>query len=95
MKDIHNSNNPPDFSLVLGDPFFQLMMRLELITPSVGLLKKRIIFFTLFTWMPLMLLSLIQGNAWGNVGLSFLYDMETQARFLIALPLKRFFAGKT
>lgn len=87
MKDIHNSNNPPDFSLVLGGPFFQLMMRLGLITPSVGLLKKRIIFFTLFTWMPLLLLSLIQGNAWGSVGLPFLYDMETQSRFLIALPL--------
>lgn len=41
MKDIHNSNNPPDFSLVLGGPFFQLMMRLGLITPSVGLLKKK------------------------------------------------------
>jgi hypothetical protein len=87
MKDIHNSNNPPDFSLVLGGPFFQLMMRLGLITPCLGLLKKRIIFFTLFTWMPLLLLSLIQGNAWKNVGLPFLYDMETQARFLIALPL--------
>lgn len=87
MKDIHNSNNPPDFSLVLGGPFFQFLLRLGLITPSVGLLKKRIIFFTLFTWMPLLLLSLIQGNALGNVGLPFLYDMETQARFLIALPL--------
>lgn len=87
MKDIHNSNNPPDFSLVLGGPFFQLLIRLGLITPSMGLLKKRIIFFTLFTWMPLLLLSLFQGNAWGNVGLPFLYDMETGARFLIALPL--------
>lgn len=87
MKDIHNSNNPPDFSVVLGGPFFQLMIRLGLITPSLGLFKKRIIFFTLFTWMPLLLFSLIQGTAWGNVGLPFLYDMETQARFLIALPL--------
>lgn len=87
MKDIHNSNNPVDFSLMLGGPFFQLMMRLGLITPDFALLKKRIIFFTLVTWMPLLLLSLAQGTAWGNVGLPFLYDMETQARFLIALPL--------
>jgi hypothetical protein len=72
---------------VLGGPFFQLMIRLGLITPNVGLLKKRIFFFTLFTWMPLLLLSLIPGRAWGNVELPFLYDMEIQARFLIALPL--------
>ncbi len=87
MKNIHDSNEPPDFSLVLGGPLFQLLMRLQLITPSLGLLKKRIIYITLFAWLPLLLLSLIEGKAWGNSGVSFLYDMENQARFLVALPL--------
>jgi len=87
MKSIHDSNEPPDFSLVLGGPLFQLLMRLRLITPTLGLLKKRIICITLFAWLPLLFLSLVQGKAWGNLELPFLYDLEAQTRFLIALPL--------
>ncbi len=87
MKNIHNSNKPPDFSLVLGGPLFQLLMRLRLTTPALDLLKKRIIFFILFAWLPLLILSLIEGKAWGGVKMPFLFDMEAQARFLVALPL--------
>ena len=87
MKNIHNSNEPPDFSLFLGGPLFQLLMRMRLTTPALDLLKKRIIFITLFAWLPLLLLSLVDGKAWGGVGVPFLYDMEAQARFLVALPL--------
>lgn len=87
MKNIHHSNEPPDFSLVLGGPLFQLLMRLRLTTPALALLKKRIIFLTLFAWLPLLILSLIEGKAWGNVQMPFLFDMEAQTRFLIALPL--------
>lgn len=87
MKNIHNLNEPPDFSLVMGGPLFQLLMRLGLITPSLDLLKRRIIYITLFAWLPLLLLSLIEGKAWGSHGIPFLYDMESQVRFLVALPL--------
>ena len=87
MKNIHNLSEPPDFSLVLGGPLFQLLMRLRLITPNLDLLKKRIIYITLFAWLPLLLLSLLEGKAWGSSGVPFLYDMEVQARFLVALPL--------
>lgn len=87
MKNIHDSNKPPDFSIVLGGPLFQLLMRLRLTTPALDLLKKRIIFFTLFAWLPLLILSLIEGTAWGGVKIPFLFDMEVQTRFLVALPL--------
>jgi hypothetical protein len=87
MKNIHNSNDPPDFSLFLGGPLFQLLMRLGLTTPGLDLLKKRIIYITMFAWLPLLLLSLAEGTAWRNIGVPFLYDMEDQARFLVALPL--------
>jgi len=87
MKNIHNSNDPPDFSLVLGGPLFQLLMRLRLTTPSLDLLKKRIIFFVLIAWLPLLILSLIEGKTWGGVGIPFLFDLEAQTRFLVALPL--------
>ena len=87
MKNIHNSNEPPDFSLVLGGPLFQLLLRSRLTTPALELMKRRIVFITLFAWLPLLLLSLVDGKAWGGVGLPFLYDIEMQARFLVALPL--------
>ncbi len=87
MNNIHNSNEPPDFSLVLGGPLFQLLLRSRLTSPALELLKRRIVFISLFAWLPLLLLSLVDGKAWGGVGLPFLYDLEMQTRFLVALPL--------
>lgn len=87
MYNIHDSSKPPDFSLVLGGPLFQLLRRLELTTPALGLLKKRIIVITLFAWIPIFLLCLFDGQAWGGPGLPFFYDIELQVRFLVALPL--------
>lgn len=86
MKNIHDLNEPPDFSLVLGGPLFQLLMRLGLTSPNLDFLKKRIIWITLFAWLPLLILSIIEGRAWGK-GVPFLFDLESQARFLVALPL--------
>jgi hypothetical protein len=87
MNNIHSSNELPDFSLVLGGPLFQLLVRSRLATPALELLKLRIVFFSMCAWLPLLLLSLIDGKAWGGVGLSFLYDIEMHARLLVALPL--------
>jgi hypothetical protein len=87
MNRIHNSKEPPDFSLVLGGPLFQLLVRSRLATPALDLMKRRIVVISLFAWLPLLLFSLVSGKAWGGVGLPFLYDFEMQARFLVALPL--------
>jgi hypothetical protein len=84
---IFSPHEPPDFSLVLGGPLYQLLIRTHLEDSALGHLKKRIIVITFLAWLPLMLLSLIAGKAWGGVGLPFLYDIETQIRFLVALPL--------
>ena len=87
MNKFQSPTEPPDFSLVLGGPLFQLLVRSRLATPALELMKRRIIFISLFAWLPLLLLSLIDGKAWRGVGLPFLYDIEMQVRFLIALPL--------
>ncbi len=76
-----------EFSIVLGGPLFQLLLKLGLITSNFGLLKKRIIVLTLLAWLPLFFLSLLDGKAWTTEGMPFLKDMEAQARFLVALPL--------
>jgi hypothetical protein len=58
-------------------------VRSRLATP----LWRRIVFITLFAWLPLLLLSLLAGTAWAGGTLPFLYDIEMHARFLVALPL--------
>jgi hypothetical protein len=83
----HSSNELPDFSLVLGEPLFKLLVRLRLANPAFERMARRIVFMTLFAWLPLLCLSLVDGRAWRGVGLPFLYDIETQARLLIVLPL--------
>ena len=87
MNSIHDSEEPPDFSLVLGGPLFQLLVRSHLTTPALDLVRRRIVVISLFAWLPLLLLSLVDGTAWRGVGLPFLYDIEMQARLLVALPL--------
>jgi hypothetical protein len=87
MNRSYNSKDPPDFSLVLGGPLFQLLARSHLTTPNLDLMKLRIFFFSMFAWLPLLLLSLADGKALRGAGLPFLYDIEMHARFLVALPL--------
>jgi len=76
-----------DFSLVAGGPLYQLLIRARLEDSSLGHLTKRIIVITLLAWLPLFLLSLLDGKALGSVRIPFLYDIEMQLRFLLALPL--------
>jgi hypothetical protein len=76
----------PEFSLVLGGPLFQLLQRIHLEGPRLELLPRRILFAALITWLPLALLSVIEGNPSG-VKLTFLRDVEAHVRFLIAVPV--------
>ncbi len=66
QKQIYSSNELSDFSLVLGGPLFQLLVRSRLATPALELMKRRIVFFSMFTWLPLLLLSLVDGKALGG-----------------------------
>lgn len=77
-----------EFSLVLGGPLYQLWRRTFLAGDTLELLRRRIIVIALFGWLPLLVLSVVEGHAWGSgVTMPFLYDVEVHVRFLIALPL--------
>ena len=79
---------PPDFSLVLGGPLYQLWRRTRLAGDALQLLRRRIIVMALLAWAPLLLLSMAEGHAWGDsVRLPFLHDVEMHVRLLLALPL--------
>ena len=77
-----------EFSLVLGGPLFQLLRRSHLAGDALELLRQRILLITLLAWLPLLVLSLIEGEALGGrATVPFLLDFEVHVRFLIALPL--------
>jgi hypothetical protein len=82
-----DNRETPDFSLVLGGPLYQIFRKTHLSGPALELLKRRIIFFSAITWIPLAILSLIDGQFAGKAGLTFLRDVETHVRFLVALPI--------
>lgn len=77
---------PPDFSLVLGGPLFQIFRRTHLSGPALELLRRRIVFFVILCWVPLAVLSFLEGHLLGAAKFSFLRDIETQVRFLVSLP---------
>ena len=77
-----------DFSLVLGGPLFQLLRRARLSDDALLLARQRIIVISLFVWLPLLVLSALEGQALGTkVTVPFLLDVEVHVRFLLALPL--------
>ena len=85
---IKSQETTDDFSLVVGGPLFQMFRRAYLSGSALELLRRRIIVITTMLWLPLLVLSIREGNAWGsNVSLPFIYDIDAHVRFLISLPL--------
>jgi hypothetical protein len=77
----------PDFSLVLGGPLFQIYRRMHLSGNALEMLHRRILIIPLFAWLPLLVLSVLDGQALGGaLKIPFLQDIEAHARFLVALP---------
>ena len=78
----------PDFSLVLGGPLYQLLRRAHVSGNALELMRRRVVVISLFAWVPLLVLSALDGRALGgDVAVPFLRDWDTHARFLVALPL--------
>lgn len=80
-------DDPTDFSLVQGGPLFQLLLRARLVTPSMDLLVRRIVVLSAVTWLPLLVLTLLSGHAFGRVGVPFLTDLGAHARLLLHAPI--------
>lgn len=82
------SPNAIDFSLVLGGPLYQLLQATRLSGEALDLLWRRIIFISLFCWLPLFVLSALGGRLLGDPStVPFLLDVEVHIRFLVAVPL--------
>jgi hypothetical protein len=82
------SSDPYEFSLFLGGPLFQLIHHAHLSGDALELLRRRVVTLSLFAWVPLLVLAVASGRAWGTaVRVPFLADIEVHLRFLLALPL--------
>lgn len=77
-----------DFSLVAGGPLYRLWRRTRLSGEALEMPQRRVLVMVVLIWVPLLVLSMIEGHAWGNgVALPFIHDIETHVRLLIAAPL--------
>jgi hypothetical protein len=63
------------------------MRRSHLSGNALELLQRRILVISLLAWLPLLVLSLVEGRALGGVAVPFLGDVDAHLRFLLALPL--------
>jgi hypothetical protein len=74
--------------LMEGGPLFHIQKRIGLITLTAPFLKKGALFAALITWVPLLVLSQMQGLAFGHaIPVPFLRDFSVYTRFLLAVPL--------
>jgi hypothetical protein len=78
---------PPDFSLVLGGPLYQILRRAHLTGPTLALMRRQVALSVLVCWVPLVVLSVAQAHFLGGAKLSFFRDIETHVRFLVSLPV--------
>jgi hypothetical protein len=82
------NQDPRDFSLALGGPLFQLMRKARLSDDALLLARRRILFISLFVWLPLFALSALEGRLiGGEAAVPFLMDVDIHVKFLIAIPL--------
>ena len=77
-----------DFSLTRGGPMHRVLVLLG----NAGDERQRVIHralgVALITWLPLLVLSLVHGDAYGtSVRIPFLRDFAVNVRFLIAVPI--------
>ncbi len=88
LDDLEVIRKAPDFSLVLGGPLFQLLRRAHLANDALMMVRQRVIVITLIAWLPLLLLSTLEGRVLGGgAAVPFLFDFEVHVRYLVALPL--------
>jgi hypothetical protein len=79
---------PRDFSVFVGGPLYHFLRRAHLSGDKLEFIRERILLLVGLTWLPLLVLSIVEGHAWrGTASVPFLFDIEAHIRFLVALPL--------
>ena len=74
-------------SLVADGPLQRLLCRMHCSDAALGRLGRRVALAMALLWLPLLVLSLMDGRAWEGAQVPFLKDVDTALRYLVALPL--------
>ncbi|MBC7821825.1 MAG: hypothetical protein IAG10_33480 [Planctomycetaceae bacterium] len=81
-------NNDRELYFERGGPSYRLMQRIGLVRGDDPSVLRRVIGFLALTWIPLLILCLLEGRAVGATPEeSFLLDFAAYARFFIGVPL--------
>jgi hypothetical protein len=81
-------DDPRNFSIILGGPLYQLLRSARMTDDALHLVRRRIVAICAIAWIPLLLLTLVAGDAFGGTAaVPFLKDIEVQVRFLVVMPL--------
>ncbi len=77
-----------NFSITKGGPLHWLLVRLGHAGDERRLVFRRALGAILITWLPLLLLSFMQGLAWSaRIRIPFLCDFAVNVRLLVAVPI--------
>ena len=80
--------SPETFTVIGGGPLFRFIRRMGLVSEEMEFLPRRILIAFVMTWIPVAILSIFGGRAWGgSVRIPFFFDIDLHARLLLALPL--------
>jgi hypothetical protein len=83
-----SEGDPHDFSVLLDGPLYRLYLRSHLCRDeTLDFVGRRAVAITAIAWVPLLILSLVEGHGLRGTALPFLFDADVHARLLVALPL--------
>jgi len=80
---MQSMQNTPDFSLVMGGPFYRLLHWTHLSDDALMHVRLRVIVLSLIVWLPLLILSGLEGHLFTGSPVSFLMDLEAHTRYLL------------
>ena len=76
------------FSLTQGGPFYRIQLLFGHAQQERARILRRALLAIVVAWLPLLVLSIIQGTAYGRqLQIPFLRDFAVNVRFLVALPI--------
>jgi hypothetical protein len=77
-----------NFSITRGGPLHWLLVRVGQAGDGRSLVLRRALAVVVITWLPLLILSAVDGLAWGRqIRIPFLRDLAINVRLLIAAPI--------
>ena len=77
----------PDFTLMLGGPFYSFYLSTGLAKKPLLRYKRRVFAICMFAWLPLFILAMVNGTAFRHVVVPFITDIDVHVRFLVSLAL--------